>query len=169
MRRILVFLILLFPVYAYSLEINSSAFNKGDKIPPKYTCDGEDVSPALSWSGVPAETKSFVLICSDPDAPFKPWSHWVVFNIPKEKRALAEGVANTALLDDGSIQGMNDFRKNAYGGPCPPGKNQHRYFFTLYCLDTVLTLDEKSTRSDVLNAVKGHIITGAEIYGIYGR
>lgn len=170
MRLTLVFLAILFvPLCGFALEIRSSAFGEGSVIPSKYSCDAQDISPELIWSEVPDGVKSFVLICSDPDAPFKEWIHWVIFNIPQDKRNLFEGLPKKARLDDGSIQGINDFGRNGYGGPCPPKGRPHRYFFRLYCLDSGLSLNENATKEDVLKAAKGHIVAEAETYGVYGR
>lgn len=169
MRRILIFSLLFFPVFAFALEIKSEAFNNGARIPSKYTCDAQDVSPVLGWSDVAQGTKSFVLICSDPDAPFKAWTHWVIFNIPQDKRNLAEDVPKKGRLNDGSIQGVTDFGRTGYGGPCPPPGAPHRYFFKLYCLDSELLLNEKATKDEVLKAIKGHVIAEAQTYGVYSR
>jgi Raf kinase inhibitor-like YbhB/YbcL family protein len=113
------------------MEITSSAFGSGEMIPAKYTCDGADFSPPLEWSGSPAGTKSFALVCDDPDAPMGTWVHWVIFDIPPSATMLGEGITREKDLPGGGTQGINDFRKIGYGGPCPPG-GTHRYFFKLY-------------------------------------
>lgn len=164
-----ILLALLLPSCAWGLEIKSNSFTQGSKIPSEYACDSSDISPSLEWGGSPAGTKSFVLICDDPDAPAGIWSHWVIFNIPKEKTGLPENVAKTGRLGDGTIQGTNDFGKPGYGGPCPPPGRPHRYFFRLYAIDTVLSLKNDSIRGDVLKAIKGHILAEAELFGIYER
>lgn len=169
MKKALIFLILFIPTSAFALEIKSASFEDGARIASKYTCDAQDVSPGLSWSDSPSGTRSFVLICSDPDAPFKPWTHWVIFNIPADKSSLPEGVKKEAMLGDGSIQGINDFGKAGYGGPCPPAGKPHRYFFTLYCLDITLDSNEKSGKDDVLRQIKGHVLEEAQTYVVYGR
>ena len=169
MRCISVVLILFFSTPAFALEIKSEAFEKGGYINSEYTCEAEDISPALSWSDVPVGTKSFALICDDPDAPAKSWSHWVIFNIPADKANLAKDIPKIGRFDDGTIQGLNDFGKVGYGGPCPPPGRAHRYFFKLYALDTNLLLYENATKDDCLEAIKGHIIAEAETFGVYKK
>lgn len=169
MRSLVTIFTLLLSVNAFALEIRSDAFEKGGSVPIQYTCDSKDVSPAVSWTDVPSGTKSFVLICDDPDAPVKTWTHWVMFNIPQDKNVLSEAVPKVEKLDDGSIQGINDFGKFGYGGPCPPSGKPHRYFFRLYALDTNLSLDKNATKDSVLKAIKGHLIASAETFGMYGR
>src|SRR5262245_39903925 len=121
-----------------SLEVSSSAFREGEAIPKQYTGDGKNVSPPIRWEGGPSNTKSYALICEDPDAPVGIWTHWIVFNIPADKDALEEGVPSRDLFPDGTKQGRNDFGKIGYGGPAPPKGKPHRYFFKLYALDTQL-------------------------------
>ncbi len=150
------------------MKLTSPAFEEGGKIPPQYTCDGKDISPPLQWSEVPAGTKSFALICDDPDAPMGTWVHWVIFNIPDSVRQLPEAVPTTEHLKDGSMQGTNDFKRSGYGGPCPPG-GTHRYYFKLYALDTVLNLKAGATKAQLLEAMKGHILAEAQLMGKYGR
>lgn len=169
MRFLFVLMILFFPVFALALDIKSDAFENSLYIPTDYTCESQDVSVPLEWSGVPSDTKSFVLLCDDPDAPGRTWSHWVIFNIPSDKTNLPENVPKQTRLNDGSIQGVNDFGKNGYGGPCPPPGRPHRYFFKLYALDMMLELDEKANRNDVLQAIQGHVLAQAQIFGIYAR
>lgn len=154
---------------AFALEISSSAFTSGGKIPIRYTCDSNDLSPDLLWKNAPSGTKSFVLICDDPDAPVGIWTHWVAFNIPFESNGLNEDIPKTAILEDGTIQGINDFGKNGYGGPCPPPGKTHRYFFKLFALDNKLSLGKNSKKTGVLEAIKGHILATAEVFGIYSR
>jgi Raf kinase inhibitor-like YbhB/YbcL family protein len=150
------------------MQLKSTAFTHNELIPSRYTCDGEDISPPLSWSNPPADTKSLALICDDPDAPMKTWVHWVVYNLPPDIRALPERVPAGNALSDGGIQGINDFGKIAYGGPCPP-RGTHRYFFKLYALDTVLDLKPGATKMTVEAAMKGHIIAQTELIGRYSR
>ena len=152
-----------------SLQISSAAFSAGETIPKKFTCDGPDVSPKLSWSEPPAKTQSFALIADDPDAPVGTWIHWVLFDLPADTKELAEGVAKLEQLPNGARQGRNDFGKIGYGGPCPPPGNPHRYFFKLYALDAKLNLKAGSTKADVERAMKGHILAQAELIGRYGR
>jgi Raf kinase inhibitor-like YbhB/YbcL family protein len=151
-----------------TLSIKSSAFNHEGNIPKKYTCDGTNVSPALSWSDPPANTQSFCLIMDDPDAPAGVWVHWVIYNIPPQSTGLAEGIPKQAELKDGSRQGRNDFRDPGYGGPCPPG-GTHRYYFKLYALDITLNLPAGATKADVEKAMKGHILAQAQLMGRYKR
>jgi len=150
------------------MTITSAVFEEGNPIPEKYTCDSEDLSPPLSWSGAPDNTKSFALISDDPDAPVGTWVHWVVYNIPSTVSGLSEGVPAEKTLTDGTIQGINDFRRIGYGGPCPPG-GTHRYFFKLYALESVLNLDPGAAKKDLLRAMEGHILAEAELMGTYTR
>ncbi len=150
------------------MEITSSAFGSGEMIPAKYTCDGADFSPPLDWSGSPAGTKSFALVCDDPDAPMGTWVHWVIFDIPPSATMLAEGFTREKDLPGGGTQGINDFRKIGYGGPCPPG-GTHRYFFKLYALDTMLGLKPGITKDQLLKAMRGHILAEAQLMGTYRR
>lgn len=150
------------------MELKSQAFNPGDMIPAKYTCDGADVSPPLSWSGPPAGTQTFALISDDPDAPVGTWVHWVMWNIPVSARALEENLPKTASLPNGTRQGTTDFRRIGYGGPCPPS-GTHRYFFKLYALDTTLNLPASTTKKDLEQAMQGHILAQAELMGKYRR
>lgn len=154
---------------AMSMSISSSSFGNGGTIPKKFTCDAEDVSPELSWSAAPAGTKSLALLSDDPDAPVGNWNHWTMWNAPAESRGLPEGVSKAAQLPDGTQQGMNDFRKVGYNGPCPPPGNPHRYYFKLFALDQKLTLKEKSGKKELEAAMKGHVLAQAEWMGKYGR
>ena len=151
-----------------AITITSSAFTEGGMIPRKHTCDAEDTSPGLKWSGVPKETRSLALICDDPDAPVGTWVHWVLFNLPPDVTELAAGIPPDATLKNGARHGQNDFRKLGYGGPCPPG-GTHRYFFKLYALDTQLNLDSGSTKAQLLAAMKGHILAEGQLMGKYKR
>lgn len=154
---------------AMALTLTSSAFQDGGAIPAKYTCTGEDISPPLAWSGVPAKTKSLVLIIDDPDAPDPAapkltWVHWVVFDLPPDSTGLAEGAAPNGL-PAGARQGFNDWQRADYGGPCPP-IGRHRYFHKLYALDTVLELDQP-TKAQLEAAMGGHVLAQAELIGTY--
>ncbi|MGQ9583809.1 MAG: YbhB/YbcL family Raf kinase inhibitor-like protein [Anaerolineae bacterium] len=151
------------------LKIESPAFVSGGDIPKRYTCDGPDVSPPLTWAEPPAGTQSLALICDDPDAPVGTWVHWVIYRLPATARGLPEGVPARETLDDGSRQGKNDFRKVGYGGPCPPRGSKHRYFFRLYALDTVPALAPGATKAQLLKAMEGHILAQGELMGWYGR
>jgi Raf kinase inhibitor-like YbhB/YbcL family protein len=146
-----------------TMKISSPAFKHNEMIPSKYTCDGADVNPALVIEGVPAEAKSLALIMDDPDAPRGTWVHWVVWNVNPKIREIKE---NT--VPDGGKQGINDFRKHDYGGPCPPS-GTHRYFFKLYALDATLDLGPNATKAQLESAMKGHIIARTEMIGLYTR
>jgi len=151
-----------------TIIISSSAFNQGGLIPSRYTCDGTDMSPPLEWSGIPEGTRELALICDDPDAPSGDWVHWVMYNMPPDLKGLPEAVPKTATLNNGSVQGITDFRRTGYGGPCPPG-GTHRYYFRLYALDKKLGLGTGLGKNDLLRAVKGHVIAQAELMGTYKR
>ena len=150
------------------LVLTSPAFSEGGMIPKKYSCNGADISPELSWEGVPEGARSLVLICDDPDAPGGTWVHWVLFNIPAAATRLAAEIAPDATLSNGARHGTNDFRRLGYGGPCPPG-GTHRYYFKLYALDTVLSLDAGALKTQVEAAMKGHILEQAQLMGKYKR
>ena len=149
-------------------ELTSTAFAPGEPIPQKYTCDGEDISPPLQWSDPPQGTQSFALIADDPDAPVGTWVHWVLFNLPAQARSLPEAVPSDAELADGSRHGKNGWGRLDYGGPCPP-RGTHRYVFKLYALDTTLDLKAGANKKQVLQAMEGHILTQAELMGVYSR
>lgn len=151
-----------------AMRLASTAFTEGGMIPARYTGDGEDVSPPLAWSDTPAGTKSFALICDDPDAPRGTWVHWVVFNIPGSVNSLAEDVPPDKTLASGGQHGISDFRKLGYGGPAPPS-GTHRYYFKLYALDTMLDLQPGATKAQLLDAMKGHILAEAQLMGKYAR
>jgi Raf kinase inhibitor-like YbhB/YbcL family protein len=150
------------------LAITSSAFSEGGMIPRQYSCDGPDISPDLSWQGVPEGSRSLALICDDPDAPVGTWVHWVLFNIPAAENGLAAQIAPDATLSNGALHGTNDFRRLGYGGPCPP-RGTHRYYFKLYALDAVLSLDAGATKAQVEAAMAGHILAQAHLMGKYKR
>jgi Raf kinase inhibitor-like YbhB/YbcL family protein len=152
-----------------AFTMQSPDFANGADIPRAFTCDGEDRSPALSWSGAPDGTKSFALIADDPDAPAGTWVHWVIFNIPAKTQSLPGGAEKKEQLQDGSRQGRNDFRKLGYGGPCPPPGKPHRYFFKLYALGSELTLLAGASKADVERAMEGHALAHAELMGRYKR
>jgi hypothetical protein len=155
-----------------SLAITSSAFSQNGEIPAKYTCDGKDVSPPLVWSGLPAGTKSIALIVDDPDAPDPAapkmtWVHWVLYNIPPSATGLPEG-GKPGELPKGTKEGLNDWKRTGYGGPCPP-IGRHRYFHKLYALDVVLPDLGRATKQDLEKAMKGHVLASAELVGTYKR
>ena len=153
---------------AMAFELKSSAFSNGSAVPSKYTCDGQDVSPPLSWSGAPSGTKSYALISDDPDAPMGTWVHWVVWNIPASAATLNEALDKKPSFADGTKQGITDFKRAGYGGPCPPS-GTHRYMFKLYALDTVLDLEQGTTKSKLEAAMKGHVLGQATLMGTYSR
>ena len=152
-----------------SLTISSPSFANGGNIAQKFTCDGADLSPQLSWTEPPAGTKTFALLVDDPDAPVGNWNHWAMWNVPATARGLAEGLRKDAELSDGSKQGHNDFRKTGYNGPCPPAGKPHRYYFKLYALDTKLDLQPGANKKELEATMKGHILAQAEWMGRYGR
>lgn len=146
-----------------TLTITSPAFTGGGAIPAKYTCDGADVSPPLTIGAVPAGAKSLALILDDPDAPMGTWVHWVAWNIPATTREIQENG-----LPAGAGQGKNDWKRNSYGGPCPPS-GTHRYFFRLYALDTTLNIGSSTSKHDLEKAMQGHILAKGELMGTYKR
>src|SRR4030043_1356633 len=150
------------------MEIFSPSFKSGEFIPSKFTCDGDDISPALNWDKVPDGIKSFALISDDPDAPMGTWVHWVLYNLPPDLRSLPEGIPKNKQLENGAMQGITDFRRPGYGGPCPPG-GTHRYFFKLYALDALLNLGPGASKVGVVKAMQGHIIAQCELMGKYRR
>lgn len=147
-----------------SILLKSTAFNQGETIPTRYTCDGEDVSPPLEWAEIPSGTKSLVLIMDDPDAPRGTWVHWVLYNIPLEQKGLPEGISG---LGEG---GFNDFGNYKYGGPCPPKGKAHRYIFKIYAIDSVLSLSKNdASKQNVEKAMQGHILAAGELIGLFSR
>ncbi len=147
------------------LTVTSSAFGSGEKIPKKYSGEGEDISPPLSWSGAPEGTKEFAIICDDPDAPMaEPFVHWVAYNISADRTSFEEGKSQ------GATDGKNDFGKTGYGGPMPPpGHGVHHYHFKVYALDTNLGLEPGITKKELLDAMEGHILAEGELVGTYER
>ena len=149
--------------------LTSAAFKSGGAIPSRYTCDGDNISPSLSWSGLPADARSFALICADPDAPAGTWYHWGVYDIPAETTNLPE--AYPAAGRGAVKQALNDFRHRRYDGPCPPhGHGTHHYHFKLYVLDTAsLALNRDADCRAVETAAQAHALGRAELVGTYGR
>lgn len=154
---------------AMAMTMASSAFAEGATIPKKFTCDGDDVSPALIWSGVPQNARSLVLIMDDPDAPMGTWVHWVLYGMPPSTPSLPEAVPKEMTLPGAIRQGKNSWQKVGYGGPCPPASNPHRYYFKLYALDGELDLPDGADKAAVERAMKGHILAEAQLMGRYGR
>jgi Raf kinase inhibitor-like YbhB/YbcL family protein len=151
-----------------TISLTSSAFIEWAMIPQRYSCDGEDISPPIAWSNVPPGTRSFALICDDPDAPVGTWDHWVVYNIPAHVTSLNEGIAEKSIVDNGAVHGNNSWGRIGYGGPCPPS-GTHRYFFKIFALDTLLDLKSGSTSSQLVNAMEGHILAQGQLMGRYQR
>jgi Raf kinase inhibitor-like YbhB/YbcL family protein len=151
-----------------ALKLTSTAFEEGGMIPAQYTCDGQNVSPPLAWSGAPEGTKTLALIADDPDAPRGTWVHWVVHQIPATEKGLPENVPARETLEGGARQGTNDFKKPGYGGPCPPS-GTHRYFFKLYALDASPDLPPGATKDQLLKAMEGHILAQGQLMGRYKR
>jgi hypothetical protein len=154
---------------AMALRIESQVIRPGGAIPEKHTCDGEDVSPQLSWADVPPGTKCFALICDDPDAPVMTWVHWVVYAIPADRRSLPEDVKKVRSLPDGTRQGVNSWKRVGYGGPCPPTNSTHRYFFRLFAVGKVLDLPPGAEKKELLRAMEGTILAQAELIGTCRR
>ncbi|MBE9504146.1 MAG: YbhB/YbcL family Raf kinase inhibitor-like protein [Proteobacteria bacterium] len=155
-----------------ALTLRSNVFKDGGEIPSKYTCEGEDIAPPLEWQSVPEEARSLVLIIDDPDAPDPKapkmtWVHWVLYNIPTNTSDLPEGATSTDL-PSGAEEGLNDWKRSGYGGPCPP-IGRHRYFHKLYALDTVLSRLKNPTKAEIEAAMKGHIIAKTELVGTYQK
>ncbi len=149
-------------------QLTSPAFSEGTNVPKKFTCDGDNFSPALEWQAPPASVKSFALIMDDPDAPMGTFVHWVLFNIPGEVRTLPEAVARTRQVQGLGEQGVNGARQTGYTGPCPPG-GTHRYFFKLYALDAQLAPAGGPTAADLEKALQGHILGQTQLMGRYAR
>jgi Raf kinase inhibitor-like YbhB/YbcL family protein len=154
---------------AMTLKVSSSAFKEGQTIPVRHTCDGEDISPPLKWDLVPEGTRSLALITDDPDAPVGTWVHWVLYNLPASVTELSEKVPTDEAIPNGGRQGLNDFGRIGFGGPCPPRGSVHRYFFKLYALDTDLSLKPRATKKDLTEAMTGHILGEGQLMGIYKR
>lgn len=151
-----------------SINVTSSAFKEGGMISRKYTCDGDDISPPLAWSGIPQNTRTIALISDDPDAPMGTWVHWVLFNMPPDTKGLPEGVPGDKVLANGAKQGVNDGRQTGYGGPCPPS-GTHRYYFKVYALDKELGLNPGCAKKDLVKAMEGHILAEGQLMGRYKR
>ncbi|MBK1986191.1 YbhB/YbcL family Raf kinase inhibitor-like protein [Sphaerospermopsis aphanizomenoides BCCUSP55] len=151
-----------------TMKLASSAFVDNGLIPTKYTCDGANISPPLSWDEIPPSTQSLVLIVDDSDAPVKTFVHWVVYNIPSTLYQLPEQIPAIKTLTNGAVQGKNDFGNFGYGGPCPPS-GTHRYFFQLYALDKTLSLASGAGKSQIISAMQYHVLAQAELIGRYQR
>jgi Raf kinase inhibitor-like YbhB/YbcL family protein len=154
---------------AVPIQITSPAFNPGEPIPTKYTCDGEDVSPPLRWIGMPQTTQSIAIIVEDPDAPSGTFVHWVIYDIPGSATELPEGLPKTESLPSGVKQGVNDFKKLGYGGPCPPQGSAHRYDFHIYALDLQVQFRAGMGKQELLNLIEGHVTAQGILMGTYRR
>ena len=153
----------------WAFQVDSPAFKDREKIPAKYTCDGEGISPPLVLTEIPKGTKSFALISDDPDAPAGNWVHWVLYDLPEADTELREGIEKSETLPTGAKQGMTDFKAVGYGPPCPPPGKPHRYFFKLFALNQPLSLPPKMTKAELLVAMNGHVLAHAELVGLYEK
>ena len=151
--------------------LTSPAFADGERIPSKFTCDGSDISPELRWTDPPTRTVELALVCDDPDAPRGTWVHWVLFNLPADRRSLAEAVPKTGTVETlgGAKQGKNSGGSIGYQGPCPPKGPDHHYHFRLYALDAPVNLDPGAARTELDKAMKGHMLAETELVGLYSR
>ncbi|MDD1665608.1 MAG: YbhB/YbcL family Raf kinase inhibitor-like protein [Methanomicrobiales archaeon] len=154
---------------APALDVSSDAFTQNRQIPVVYTCDGTNVSPPLSWHPVPQGAASIAVLVIDPDAPGGTFTHWVAYNIQPGTRAIPAGAPGKNVLPAGSVQGMNDMGRQGYGGPCPPKGKPHHYHFTVYALDSVITLTGKRDGRMLVEALAGHVLAQGELVGIYRR
>lgn len=150
------------------MRLFSSAFEEGGMIPQRYTCDGENTSPPLEWSAAPPGTQAYVLVVDDPDAPSGTFLHWLLYDIPASENGLTEGVGKNGTEAGGGMQGRNSFGEQGYGGPCPPS-GSHRYYFRLYALQQSLRIPAGAKRTEVEQAMEGHVMDTAELMGRYER
>ncbi len=153
---------------AEQMQLTSTALTDGAPVPAEYTCDGKDASPPLKWTGAPAGTKSLALIVDDPDAPMGTWTHWVLFDLPPEASELKEGAGKSGNAELG-VQGVNSFKKDGYGGPCPPKGKPHHYVFKIYALDQKLGLKSGASKKEVEKAMQNHILAQGQLAGTYAR
>ena len=152
-----------------TLTLTSTAFKEGSEIPIVYTCDGQDISPPLTWSEAPANTKTFVLIVDDPDAPGGVFTHWVLFNLPSNIKQVEENIPSQQRLSNGALQGKNGFGNIGYGGPCPPRGPAHHYRFAVYAIDRTLDIAAGASKQKVIDAMKGHVVAQGQLTGTYQR
>lgn len=151
------------------LQLTSTAFADGNPIPTEYTCQGRDISPPLRWTGVPSNARSLALIVDDPDAPAGTWVHWVLYNLPPNVTELRGNASRNISSLGKAAQGLNDFGRTGYGGPCPPPGKAHRYFFKLYALDSEFTLKSDPAKKDLEQAMQGHVLADGQLMGTYLR
>lgn len=157
------------PAAAAGFTISSPAFRSGEAIPKKYTCDRADISPPLRWAGAPAETKSFAVIAEDPDVPADSWVQWVLYDLPAGTTGVPQGIPSSGTLPSGARQGVNEFGKVGYSGPCPPPGRVHHYYFRVYALDAPTKREPGVSRVDLYRAMRRHIVRVAEVMGTYER
>jgi Raf kinase inhibitor-like YbhB/YbcL family protein len=152
------------------MKLSSTAFAEGAMLPPRFTCDGNGVSPPLEWKDIPDGTQAFALICEDPDAPTGVFTHWLLYNLPAGTRELGEGIPGDEVLSIGARQGRNSFGDVGYGGACPPkGDREHRYIFKLHALDTDLAVEPGASRDQLLTTMRDHVLADAQLMGKYKR
>lgn len=152
------------------MKLASPAFNNGETLPTRFTCEGDNISPPLSWSGIPKDTESLALILEDPDAPMATFTHWLLYNIPTSLHELGEGISISGNLSSSLREGFNDFGKQGYGGPCPPRNDgAHRYYFRLYALNQALELSGQVTRRQLLDAIQNKILEETNLMGKFER
>ena len=169
MRKLLmIFFVLFINLKGYSMVVKSPAFENEGFIPSKYTCDGENISIPLIFEDVPENAESLAIIMDDPDAPMGVFVHWVIYDIPSQMNSLPEAIPNAPYLEYGIKQGVNDFGKIGYGGPCPPS-GAHRYFIKVYALDKKIEAEPGISKSQLLNLISGHVVDEAVLIGIYER
>lgn len=152
-----------------ALSVTTDAFKNGERVPVKYTHDGEDVAPSLKWSSVPANTKSIAVCCFDPDAPGGTWWHWILVNLPPSTTSLSEGTPRSFRLGSSAIQGFSDFGRTGYGGPNPPPGKVHHYYFRVYALDSNIDAGTHLDKQSFSAKLNGHILAGGEVMGTYSR
>ncbi|MBN1680738.1 MAG: YbhB/YbcL family Raf kinase inhibitor-like protein [Anaerolineae bacterium] len=153
-----------------AFSLSSRDFAHEDVIPLRHTCEGDDISPEMTWTDPPPGTVEYALVVHDPDAPRGDWVHWIVYHIPVNVRTLPQDFAKERVLSDGTHQGLNDFGKIGYGGPCPPpGHGPHRYYFTLYALDVRILLPPGANKANLLTAMEGYIVGQATLMGRFER
>ena len=152
------------------MQLSSRAFENQERLPTRYTCEGDSVSPPLTWQGVPENAKTLALVVDDPDAPSGQFTHWVVYNLPTIPPELEEGASLSDRLSEGLREGFNSFGNQGYGAPCPPrGDGEHRYVFRLYALNNELTFTGRVTRDQLLDRIEGKILEEANLVGLYSR